>query len=89
MCTIVHTASRAYLQNPSMASEDVCVRFGKRLRKIRLQRKWTQVDLAVHVGLQRSFISRMESGQTEPCLRSLETLAHGFGISISKLMRGI
>jgi transcriptional regulator with XRE-family HTH domain len=74
---------------PSMAGADVCVRFGKQLRKLRLERKWTQIDLAVHSGLQRSFISRMQGGQKEPCLRSLETLADSFEISISQLMRGI
>ena len=41
----------------------------------------TKPELAVHIGLGRPFISRLESGQKEPCLRSLETLADGFGMS--------
>ena len=72
-----------------MATEDVCKRFGRRLRKIRRARAWTQIDLAVHAGLQRSFISRLENGHTEPCLRTLETFADAFEISISQLMRGL
>ena len=72
-----------------MAKEDVAVRFGKRLRKIRLQRGLTQVDLEVHTGLSRQFISRLEAGLKEPCLRTLETFADAFEISISQLMRGL
>jgi transcriptional regulator with XRE-family HTH domain len=56
--------------------------------RFRLERKWTQVDLVVHVGLQRPFTSRLHSGDKEPCLRSLATLADAFGISISQLMSG-
>ena len=34
-------------------------------------------------------LTRLEGGKTEPCLRSLQTLADSFEISISQLMRGL
>ena len=72
-----------------MASEDVCLRFGKRVRRLRKERGWTQTYLAVHTGLGRPFISNLETGKKEPCLRSIEILAMAFDLSLAKLMRGL
>lgn len=70
-----------------MASEDVCLRFGKRVRRLRKDRGWTQDYLAVHTGLGRPFISNLETGKKEPCLRSIEILADAFDLSLGELMR--
>lgn len=67
-------------------SSDICVRFGKRLRALRKQQEWTQVYMAEHVGMDRSFISDLENGKKEVCIRNLELLATTFGMTISKLM---
>lgn len=69
-----------------MATEEVCVRFGRRVRRLRQQRGWTQTYLAVHTGLGRPFISNVENGRKEPCLRSLEILALAFDMSLSQLL---
>jgi transcriptional regulator with XRE-family HTH domain len=68
---------------------DVCKKVGRRIRKRREERGWTQTYLSVHSGLGRPFMSNIERGQKELCLRSLEILAVAFGISLSQLMRGI
>ncbi len=45
--------------------------------------------LSVHTGLSRTFISDVELGRKEPCLRSLEILALAFEISLGDLMREV
>jgi transcriptional regulator with XRE-family HTH domain len=70
-------------------STDICVRLGKRLRRLRKQREWTQVYMAEHVGMDRSFISDLENGKKEICLRNLDVLATTFGMTISKLLSGL
>jgi transcriptional regulator with XRE-family HTH domain len=67
----------------------LATRFGERVRKLREKRGWAQEDLAAHSGLGRPFISNLENGRREPGLRSIEALAHTFGLSISQLMRGL
>jgi transcriptional regulator with XRE-family HTH domain len=67
-------------------SSDICVRFGKRMRALRKRREWTQVYMAEYVRMDRSFISDLENGRKEICLRNLELLAKTFGMSVSKLM---
>ena len=68
---------------------DIQTRFGKRIRKLRTERGWTQVDLEVHTGLGRVFISDLERGKKEACLGSIEILALGFDMTVSQLMRGV
>jgi transcriptional regulator with XRE-family HTH domain len=68
---------------------DICVRFGKRIRALRKERGWTQVDLAVHTGLGRVFISDLERGKKEPCLRSIEILAIAFELTVPQLFRSV
>jgi len=68
---------------------DICARFGKRIRQLRLKQGWTQIDLAVHTGLGRVFISDLERGKKEPCLRSIEILAIAFELTVPQLFRGV
>ncbi len=42
--------------------------------------------MAEHVGMDRSFISDLENGKKEICIRNLELLATTFDMTISKLM---
>jgi transcriptional regulator with XRE-family HTH domain len=41
----------------------------------------------VHTGLNKTFISELEKGRKEPCLRTLETLAQSFDIDLSDLFK--
>lgn len=46
----------------------------------------TRRDLAVHLGMDRSFLSDLERGKREPCLRTLEVIAQGFEVSVPQLL---
>jgi transcriptional regulator with XRE-family HTH domain len=69
-----------------MANEDICIRFGRKLRKLRQQKGWTQAYMAVHTGIGRAHISNLETGKKEAGLRALEILADSFGVSLPKLL---
>lgn len=68
-----------------MSNENITVRFGLRLRKLRKERGWTQIQMADALGIDRSYISDMEQGKKNVCLPTMEVIAIGFGITISKL----
>ena len=82
---IADLSAKAYSHYGSVSS-DICIRFGKRLRTLRKQREWTQVYMAEHVGIDRSFISDLENGKKEICIRNLEVLARAFEMTVSRLM---
>ena len=70
-------------------SNDICTDFGRRLRQLRLRRKLSQEELAYRVGMDVSFLSELENGRKEPCLRKIKELAQGLDITVSSMMRGL
>jgi transcriptional regulator with XRE-family HTH domain len=70
-------------------STDICEQFGKRLRHLRKERGWSQEDLAHRVGIDISFLSELENGKAEPCLRKMKELAQGLGVTLSRLVQRI
>jgi transcriptional regulator with XRE-family HTH domain len=70
-------------------AEDIRIRFGRRLRKLRTQRRWTQVQMAEKLGLDRSYLADVERGKRNISLVNLEIIARGFGLSLSRLLTKI
>ena len=70
-------------------ANDIRKKFGRKVRKLRKQRNWSQTYMSVHSGLSRTFISDVENALKEPCLTSIETLANAFEMTISQLTRGL
>lgn len=70
-------------------STQINLSFGRRLKQLRNKQGWTQVYMAEHVGIDRSYISDMENGKKAVCLPTLQVLAQAFGISMSKLLSGL
>ena len=70
-------------------ARDICTQLGERIRELRKERGWRQLDLAVHAGINENYVSDLELGNKEICLRTLQTLAHSFGIGISEMTKGL
>lgn len=68
---------------------DICEQFGANLRRIRRKHKLTQEDLAHRVGMDVSYLSELENGRKEPCLRKMKEIAQGLGVSLADLIRGL
>jgi transcriptional regulator with XRE-family HTH domain len=56
------------------------VKFGDKLRLLRLERKLTQDQLAERAGMHRTFIGQMELGRRGVNLASLPRLAHALNL---------
>lgn len=54
--------------------------FGEVIRSCRKEKKISQERLALESDLQRSFISRMECGKTQPTLITIFELAKALGV---------
>jgi transcriptional regulator with XRE-family HTH domain len=72
-----------------VSSRNVSIRFGERLRQLREKAGLSQVEMAHKFGIDRGHISELENGKRKICLSLMETLADGFKVSISELMKGI
>jgi transcriptional regulator with XRE-family HTH domain len=54
--------------------------FGTRVREVRLSRGWNQRELSEHVGVDRNWISAIESGKKNISLRTLEKFATALAV---------
>ena len=70
--------------NPFMASGK---KLGENLRKLRLKKNMSQVDLANALNVDRAYISNIENGRMNPTLSTLEKIANALGISSSELLK--
>lgn len=68
---------------------DICVSLGQRIRRLRKVRRWRQIDLAEHSGVNVIHISHLERGTKEICLRNLQTIANTFEMTIRDLLKGV
>ena len=66
-------------------STDIRIEFGDRIRALRLERGWTQVEMADFLVMDRSYLSEIETGKKDPSLTMLKTIADGLSIPLSKL----
>ncbi len=69
--------------------EDIKIRFGRRLREMRLERCWSQETLANLAEIDRTYIPGIESGKRNVSIVILEKLASVFNQSVSQLLKGI
>jgi putative transcriptional regulator len=56
-----------------------------RLRDLRAERGWSQVELGARVGVSRQAIIAIETGRFDPSLPLAFKLARAFGVTIEQL----
>jgi transcriptional regulator with XRE-family HTH domain len=70
-------------------ARDICVELGKRIRQLRTERGWRQIDLAEESGLHENFVSDLEQGNKEACLRTLQVIAKAFDLTVADLLKTV
>jgi transcriptional regulator with XRE-family HTH domain len=70
-------------------AEDIRIRFGRRLRKLRQKHGWTQVVMAEKLGLDRSYLADVERGNRNISIVNLDLIAKGCNVSLSRLLSGL
>ena len=58
---------------------DIAVRFGRAVRKLRLEQKISQEELAERCDLHRTYISDIELGKRNVSLENIERIAAALG----------
>ena len=66
---------------------DIRWAFGLAVRISRERLGWSQTDLARESGIDRGYISRIETGSADPGLRVQRRLAEALGIGLTELVR--
>lgn len=66
-------------------SKDITVRFGQRVKTLRLQAGLSQEAFADKCGLDRTYISGIERGVRNPTLEVIGVIADGLGVEFKYL----
>jgi transcriptional regulator with XRE-family HTH domain len=69
-----------------MASVDICRRVGLRIAAARTAKNWSQQLLADHAQISREHVVRIEAGQKELGLRTLEKIAEALEVPPASLI---
>ena len=62
-------------------------KLGKNLKRIRIEKKLSQVDIAKVLKMSRGFISNVENGKANPTLATIAKLAKAVEVSTDELMK--
>jgi transcriptional regulator with XRE-family HTH domain len=62
-------------------------KFGENLKNIRLKKSMSQGDICRDLGCDRSFISNLEAGKSNPTLLTIERIAAALGVNCDELLK--
>jgi len=72
--------------NLNQVKTDILNKFGERIKRLRLEKSWSQEVLAEKTGFHRTYIGMIERGERNLSLKNIETFAKTFEIKISELL---
>jgi len=73
----------------SFSADNLLVRFGDRVRKLRASRGLSQEGFAADCGLDRTYVGGIERGERNVSLRNIGLIANTLGISLTELMKDV
>ena len=65
--------------------EKVEVKFGQRIKELRIKQNISQEELAFRCGLSKNYISDVERGTRNVSLKSIEKIANGLAVNLKEL----
>jgi transcriptional regulator with XRE-family HTH domain len=65
---------------------DVRARLATNLRRLRLEKGWSQEDYADRAGIHRTYVSDIERGARNPTITVVEKLAKPLNVSVGSLL---
>ena len=67
--------------------KDDAKKLGENLKMIRTKKNITQTQLAETLGVDKSFVSNIENGKTNPTLSTITNLAQALKVSTNELLK--
>jgi transcriptional regulator with XRE-family HTH domain len=62
-------------------------KLGANLKKIRVEKNITQTQIAKALNADRSFVSNIENGKTNPTLSTIANIAKALSVTVSELLK--
>lgn len=65
---------------------DIRARLGANVRRLRVEKGWSQEDYADRAGIHRTYVSDIERGRRNPSITIVEKLAKALKVTASSLI---
>ena len=72
-----------------MTEPDLRIKLGNKIRMIRMEKNMTQNDLALECQFEKASMSRIESGQSNPTVRTLYKISNALNVEIGELFKDL
>jgi len=69
-----------------MSTNNILKRFGQRVKSLRLEKGWSQEELAQRADLHRTYIGSIERNERNVSLLNVERIAKAFGVKAKDLI---
>jgi transcriptional regulator with XRE-family HTH domain len=70
-----------------MNEPDLLIKIGARIKSLRVLKRMTQNDLAIECEFEKASMSRIESGKSNPTVRTLFKICKALDVHISELFK--
>lgn len=70
-----------------MKEPDLLVKLGEKIRSLRMIKNMTQNDLAIECDFEKASMSRIESGRSNPTVKTLLKISKALDVHISELFK--
>lgn len=86
-----HTVSRTTTSNnnSTLTSQETRKALGQKIKKLRLEKGWSQTKMAEIGGMNDGHIGEIERGEIDACLSTLAKIAATFKTSVADLFEGV
>lgn len=71
----------------NLCMKDDAKKLGENLKKLRIKKDISQIELARMLSVDRSFVSNIENGKNNPTLSTITSLAKALGVSTNELLK--
>ena len=62
-------------------------KFGRRIRRLRIEKQLSQEKLAFEANLHRTYLGSIERGERNPSLKNIEAIANALRVTLSDLFK--
>lgn len=64
-------------------------RFGERIKELRNAKGMSQEKFALSIDMDRTYYASVESGKRNVSINNIDKIAHGLGITLEELFKGL
>lgn len=70
-----------------MKEPDLLTKLGEKIRSLRMKKNMTQNDLAIECDFEKASMSRIESGRSNPTVKTLLKISKALDVHIAELFK--